>query len=60
MLLCGFGVDVCSWVWLGAEGVQSGLVAVGQGWVIGFGGSAFWMIVGEWVIVVVDGWLVVV
>ena len=60
LLLCGFGVDVCSWVWLGAEGEQSGLVAVRQGWVIGFGGSAFWMIVGEWVIVVVDGWLVVV
>ena len=60
LLLCGFGVDVCSWVWLGAEGVQSGLVAVGQGWVIGFGGSAFWMIVGEWVIVVVDGWLLMV
>ena len=46
LLLCGFGVDVCSWVWLGAEGEQSGLVAVRQGWVIGFGGSAFWMIVG--------------
>ena len=40
--------------------MQSGLVAVGQGWVIGFGGSAFWMIVGEWVIVVVDGWLLMV
>ena len=60
LLLCGFGVDVCSWVWLGAEGVQGGLVAVGQGRVIGFGGSAFWMVVGEGVIVVVDGWLVVV
>ena len=60
MLLCGFGVGVCSWVELGAEGVQSGLVAVGQGWVIGFGGGAFGMIFGEWVIVVVDGWLLMV
>ena len=47
LLLCGFGVGVGSWVELGAEGVQSGLVAVGQGWVIGFGGGAFGMIVGE-------------
>ena len=53
--MCGFGVGVRSWVWLGAERVQSGLVAVGQGWVIGFGGSAFWMVVGEGVIVVVYG-----
>jgi hypothetical protein len=60
LLLCGFGVGVGSWVELGAEGVQSGLVAVGQGWVIGFGGGAFGMIVGEWVIVVVDGWLLMV
>ena len=60
LLLCGFGVGVCSWVELGAEEVQSGLVAVGQGWVIDFGGGAFWMIVGEGVIVVVDGWLLMV
>ena len=36
--------------------MQSGLVAVGQGWVIGFVGVAFGMSGGEWVIVVVDGW----
>ena len=60
MLLCGFGVGVRSWVWLGAEGEQSGLVAVRQGWVIGFGGSAFWVVVGEGVIVVVYGWLLMV
>ena len=57
LLLCGFGVGVGSWVEVGAEGVQSGLVAVGQGWVIGFVGVAFGMIGGEWVIVGVDGWL---
>ena len=37
--------------------MQSGLVAVGQGWVIGFVGVAFGMSGGEWVIVGVDGWL---
>ena len=42
---------------LGAEGVQCGLVAVGQGWVIGFVGVAFGMSGGEWVIVGFDGWL---
>ena len=47
LLLCGFGVGVCSWVGLGVEGVQSGLVAAGQGWVIGFGGGAFGMIVAK-------------
>ena len=50
-------MGVGSWVELGAEGVQGGLVAVGQGWVIGFVGGAFGMGGGEWVIVGVDGWL---
>ena len=50
-------MGVSSWVELGAEGVQGGLVAVGQGWVIGFVGVAFGMSGGEWVIVGVDGWL---
>ena len=55
---CGqVGVGVSSWVELGAEGVQGGLVAGGQGWVIGFVGVAFGMSGGEWVVVGVDGWL---
>ena len=41
---CGqAGVGVGSWVVLGAEGVQGGLVAGGQGWVVGFVGVAFGM-----------------
>ena len=47
LLLCGFGVGVGSWVELGAEGVQSGLVAVGQGWVIGFVGVRLGWVVGS-------------
>ena len=51
-LLCGLGcgqagVGVGSWVELGAEGVQGGLVADGQGWVVGFVGVAFGMSVGS-------------
>ena len=50
-------MGVGSWVELGAEGVQGGLVAGGQGWVIGFVGVAFGMSGGEGVVVGVDGWL---